>query len=74
MTARVPACRCGFVPCTADPDAAINALWQHIEEAHGLPDRLELAREHKGRFVWRNPETVWVCADDCPHPTHEAQP
>jgi hypothetical protein len=32
------------------------------------------ADEHKGRFVWRNPEMVWECADDCPHQTHESRP
>lgn len=35
MPVSVPACRCGFQPCAVDQDAAINALWHHIEEAHG---------------------------------------
>lgn len=34
MAETVPACRCGYLPCTADPDTAIEALWRHIEEAH----------------------------------------
>ena len=30
---------------------------------------------HHGGYVWRNgAEMVWECADDCPHPIHEAQP
>lgn len=28
--------------------------------------------DHSGEFVWKNGwEMVWVCSDDCPHPTHE---
>lgn len=64
-----PACHCGFLPCTADPDAAIVMLWDHIEKAHAG------VVEHKGCFEWRNPaEQVWECDDDCPHPSHEEQP
>lgn len=71
MPTPVPACRCGYRPCTADQDAAIHALWQHIEEAH-LPISPD---PHQGRYVWRNgAELAWECDDDCPHPTHEEQP
>lgn len=67
-SAPVPACRCGYLPCTADPDAAIEALWRHIEEAHNPP-------KCRGSFVWKNgAELVWECADDCPHPSHEEMP
>ena len=70
----VPACRCGFLPRTADPDAAIVALWDHIEKAHTATSGVRLMVGHEGDYVWRNSaELVWECEDDCPHPSHEEQ-
>lgn len=67
MSASVPARRCGFLPCTADLDAAIEMLWDHIEKAHTAEfpyvDEAAIAEE-----------LVRECDDDCPHPSHEEQP
>lgn len=75
MPLPVPACRCGFLPCTADPDAAMEALWRHIDKEHAAVDALSdetLSTGHRGRFVWHNgAELLWECNDDCPHPSHE---
>lgn len=68
MTGPVPACRCGFLPCTADLDAAIEMLWDHIEKAHTAEfpyvDEAAIAKE-LGRGK---------CDADCPHPSHGEQP
>lgn len=33
---------------------------------------LGAAVEHQGEFVWANgAELVWLCAEDCEHPSHE---
>ena len=68
-------CRCGFKPCAIDHDAAIEALWDHIESAHTNPTGVRLVAGHQGGYQWRNTaELVWECADDCPHPSHRDQP
>ena len=57
-------------------------VWQHFAQALGLRWQVDLgpvcreqglgAVPHIGRYVATSPlaELVWVCADDCPHPSH----
>lgn len=39
-----------------------------------IPQTINLGPVHVGGYVWKNgAELLWECAENCPHPDHDAE-